>query len=441
MKARIPSDHIVERSYIIHVIFREFLGLNVDIVPDKDISDYIIELSPEKKLTVKDSFFSRCSSYLNKDHLPRHITRLHTDFFPDEDIIVIYGKNDLIITDNEVVCHADIFASSFFMLTRWEEYVIAVRDSHGRFPAEESLAFKEGFLSRPVVNEYTEFLWNILLYLGCRQERKEHVFRLFPTHDVNILHRWPNSYSLIRAVGREVVKRKKTKAALRHIKNYLSVRRGREKDPMDTFDYFMDCAERSAAKAYFFFISGGNTSHEKNYNIQSTRMGRILHNIHERGHGLGLHPSYNSYTNRNMLLYEKQILERTILNKVVYSRQHFLRFEMPLTWRKLDEIGVEIDSTMIYSSTPGFRCGICYGFPVFDVEHRKLLNLFEYPLIWMDRHISGKTREEIIEELSLLKSQVKRYNGSFVFLWHNSHVNIDEWADKKEVLEKYLYEI
>jgi hypothetical protein len=444
MKALIPFDeYTAERFYIIHVMLREFLGLDCDIVSDNDISDYVIEVSPDTKLIIKDSFFSGFpaeSSYLRKESIPQDVTYLRTDFFPDEDLVVMYGKNKLEIGEREIVCHADIFASSFFMLTRWEEYVSEIRDSHDRFPGEESLAYKKGFLLRPVVNEYTEFLWNMLQYLGCKQERKIRKYQLFPTHDVNVLHRWKNSYSLLRTVGKELLKKRKTKSAIRHVKNYLSIKRGTKKDPMDTFDYFMDCAERSSSKAYFFFISGGNTSYERNYSIQSSRMGRIMHNIHARGHGLGLHPSYNSYTSRNMLLYEKQILERMTLNKIVYSRQHFLRFELPFTWRKLDEIGIEVDSTMVYSSASGFRCGVCYEFPVFDVVLRKQLNLFEYPLLWTDSQVVGKTKEEITEELRILKTQVKKYNGSFIFLWHNSNVNIEDWENKKEILEKYLYE-
>jgi hypothetical protein len=421
-------------------MFRDFLGLEIDISADDSVSDYVIEVSGGKKLILKDHFFSCHTDYLKEEYIPREISYLHVPLFSDEDLIVLFGENKLEVSENEMICGADIFASSFFMLTRWEEHVINEKDAHYRFPAQKSLACKKNFLLRPVVNEYVEFLWNMLVYLGCGQKRKERQYKLLPTHDVDILYRWKNPYSLIRAVGKELLINRKIKSAVCLIKNYISVKKGKEKDPMDTFDFLMDCAENSSSKACFFFLSCGNTAYERNYNILSSKIGRVMHRIHERGHGMGLHPSYNSFNNRNMLLYEKQILERVTLKKIVCSRQHYLRFDIPQTWRQLDEIGMEIDSTMIYSDVPGFRCGVCYEFPVFDIEERKPLNLIEYPLIWMDRQVLGKGDEQIIEELTLLKNRVKKYNGRFVFLWHNSNINTDEWSGKKEVLGKYLYD-
>jgi len=84
-----------------------------------------------------------------------------------------------------VDCGIDIFASSFFMLSRWEELVNPVRDVHERFPAEASLAFRCDFLHRAVVNEYVELLWNMLIHLGVQQERKARNFSLVLTHDVD----------------------------------------------------------------------------------------------------------------------------------------------------------------------------------------------------------------------------------------------------------------
>ena len=53
-----------------------------------------------------------------------------------------------------MVFYADIVASTLFMLSRWEESVVSERDSHGRFLAQRSVAFRQGFLDRPIVDEY-----------------------------------------------------------------------------------------------------------------------------------------------------------------------------------------------------------------------------------------------------------------------------------------------
>ena len=46
----------------------------------------------------------------------------------------------------------DIFAASFFLLSRYEEYLPHVRDVHERFTAAQSIAMKHGFLEKPVVD-------------------------------------------------------------------------------------------------------------------------------------------------------------------------------------------------------------------------------------------------------------------------------------------------
>ena len=46
----------------------------------------------------------------------------------------------------------DIFAASFYLLSRYEEYLPHIRDHYERFMAKESLAFKHGFLQKPLVN-------------------------------------------------------------------------------------------------------------------------------------------------------------------------------------------------------------------------------------------------------------------------------------------------
>jgi len=46
----------------------------------------------------------------------------------------------------------DIFSASFYLLSRYEEYLPHVKDIHGRFPPSESIAYKNGFLRSPVID-------------------------------------------------------------------------------------------------------------------------------------------------------------------------------------------------------------------------------------------------------------------------------------------------
>ena len=54
----------------------------------------------------------------------------------------------------------DIFAASFFLMSRYEEYLPHITDNHNRFEADNSLAFQNNFLHLPVINMWAVELKN-----------------------------------------------------------------------------------------------------------------------------------------------------------------------------------------------------------------------------------------------------------------------------------------
>ena len=71
-------------------------------------------------------------------------------------------------------------ADKIFMLSRYEEVVKSDRDRFDRFPASASLAAQEGFLNRPIVNEYLEILWACLIRLWPQMQRNHAHFVCSP---------------------------------------------------------------------------------------------------------------------------------------------------------------------------------------------------------------------------------------------------------------------
>ncbi|MDK2886983.1 MAG: hypothetical protein PWP54_1563 [Thermosipho sp. (in: thermotogales)] len=127
---------------------------------------------------------------------------------------------------------------------------------------------------------------------------------------------------------------------------------------------------------------------------------------------------------------------------MTFGRQHYLRFEIPTTWQIWEEANMEWDSTLSYADKEGFRCGVCYPYSVFNILTRKKLKLKERPLIVMDVSFIGYQQnismEEIEEKIVKLISKVKKYEGEFVFLWHNSSFNIGIWKKYEYFYEKIL---
>ena len=179
------NNNILERSYIIDVIFHEFLGLEYECL-HSDNTDYHIVLPNGKKIIVEDKFFKIFhddKEYLSFNNIPQNITFTFNKFTPEDDVVILYGNDKLEVSENRIVCGLDIFASSFFMLTRWEEYINKERDKHDRFPASESIAYRHNFLHRPIVNEYVDMLWNMIHYFDSTLSRKKRRFNiLFDQH-------------------------------------------------------------------------------------------------------------------------------------------------------------------------------------------------------------------------------------------------------------------
>jgi hypothetical protein len=123
----IPANNIEERKYILNVIIYEFLGLEYNLVINENEKNWNIKLENGKKLVVEDHFFNKYKDnleYLKFEALPKKVEFTNNQFTIEGDIPIIYGTSAPIkITKLSITCPIDIFASSFLMLTRWEEYV------------------------------------------------------------------------------------------------------------------------------------------------------------------------------------------------------------------------------------------------------------------------------------------------------------------------------
>jgi hypothetical protein len=441
IKIYYPNTFINERIYIIEVLFGEFLGLNFEAISYGG-TEYKIILDNHAQIDIKDGFFgSQNQNYLDIVNIPEKMKYTSNQFLTEKDIPIIFGTEQLEVNEKYIQCGIDIFASSFFMLTRWEEYVNKVRDNHNRFPAIESFSYKNGFLSRPVVNEYVEMVWNMLTFLGEVQNRKSRNFKYIITHDVDSIVYWRDINRMIQILIGDLVKRNSIPIFLEHLIELAQVKAGKKKDPFDSFDYIMDLSEAANIKSHFYFMSGGVTKFDNYYQIDENASLKIINKIKERNHVIGFHPSYNAYNDPIQWKKEKILLEETANLTVTEGRQHFLRFEAPHTWNIWNDNGFEMDCTLGYADKEGFRCGTCYEYPVFDFIKRKKLSLKEYPLILMEASFLAyqSVSPQYMEQNTFqLIDKVKKYKGNFVYLWHNSSFNIPSWKPFQYVYENVL---
>ena len=440
IRVEVPDDNVAERRYILDTLLSEFLGLSYSLTTVSGLYNWRIVLDNGNELRVEDHFFSHfpiALSYLRAEAIPDEVCFVELDLAPEGNIPIIYGGGKIIQETDVVVCTLDIFASAFFMLTRWEEYVLDARDSHDRFPAKASLAYRNGFLDRPVVNEYVEILWRILKNLGLEEERKERRFSIFPTHDVDSTYYWITWRFILKTLAGDLLKRKSPGLFFDHAKSLSAIIFGFARDPFDTFSDLMRLSDSHNVKSHFFFMCGGNSKFDNAYQLNSRRTKKLISRIVAARHEVGIHPSYNTYQDPKRLKGELDLLTKVSKRPVTTGRQHVLRYDIVSTPRIWDSLSMAWDSTLGYAEHNGFRAGVCYEFSMFDFLSRRKLNLKQKPLLFMevtDFKYRKLSLEQSVQNTQKLIQRVRNYNGEFVFLWHNSNIDRDEWRERFRAL-------
>lgn len=435
------SSLLSEKKYIFDVIFKNFLGFEYQLL-NSDQSHITVVLPNQSSLVLNSDFWDvNVKGYLIEKALPRVTFLENNQFISEIDLPILYGNNEINLSKNSIECGVDIFAACFFMLSRMEEAIVPDRDNHNRFPATASVAYKNNFLDRPIVDEYVEFLWNMLLHLDPNLTRKERQATNFITCDVD----WPcdivrrSLKSTCRRFLGDVFRRKSLKLGLRTLKQFIYHQfKLQQGDHLrDTLSWMMDVNEEAGNKVAFYFITEYTHLLDSKTDFDSEFIRQIFREIHARGHEIGIHPGYNCYDNADNFQQSVQKLktileEEKIHQNTLGGRMHFLRWDIMQTPSLWEENNLDYDSSLSFADKAGFRCGTCHEFTMFDLNKRKAMNLKQRPLIVMegtiieDKYEGLHYSEESYNRFNSFKEKCQKYNGSYTLLWHNSFFQMEQ---------------
>jgi hypothetical protein len=350
-------------------------------------------------------------------------------------VLVKYDKEwDSIFFEQPTDIPFDLFAASFYLLSRYEEYLPHKVDEHGRFHHEQSLAVQQGFIETPLVDKWILNLKSHLERQFGKMDFSLPAFQCISTVDIDVayLYKGISPDRQLLKIGKSSMLFRFGKAAAQ-----MKVHLGKMRDPYDTYDYIHQVTRNVTLK--YFILSGGNTEYDQPLAIDGNVMQTLLLSLSARKE-LGLHPSYASSDQEGLIVNEKKQLEAVLEKKVTFSRQHFLRFRLPHTMNTLLKQGIEQEYSMAYSGIAGFRASTCHPFCFFDLEQNKASTLVLYPTCVMDvtlRYNMGMSVHAAIAKVEQLMNEVKQVNGIFISIWHNSNLSeTDEWLPWKEVFEK-----
>ena len=344
--------------------------------------------------------------------------------------------------DGSLIFYADIIAATFFMLCRWEEMVLSHRDKHDRFPGVTSTAFRQGFLDRPIIDEYALILREWLKAIFPQWKPQRQTFSVKLSHDIDLVRRYRSSYLALRGLAGAAIKRGNFSGfSTSSLEILLQTTLPRLTTFYRGIRQLADLSERYKIKdSAFYFMTAKPTPQDNDYDFSSPLIQDCINELRHRDMEVGLHPSYDTYDDFNLFSRQKAALDRVLGNVSYGGRQHYLRFRVPQTWRYWERLGFAYDSSMGYADHEGFRCGTCHPFQPFDIEQDRELQVLELPLIAMDvtlylhRQLTPHQAEESLLKLAL---RCQKVGGTFTLLWHNSSLHW-EWRIWAKMYERTL---
>ena len=328
--------------------------------------------------------------------------------------------------------HFDLAGAIFFMLTRCEETIYIEKDVHGRALSEESIAVKAEFWERPIVDEYIELLWCCMQTLDRSLVRRKLKFNVQPSHDLDRPYCFKNTKHLLKVAASRALKQDRLASALRWVVAGIPVLAGIKKDPfVEGMEWLIGVSNRFNLKSQIFVMGADKGLNDDGYSLSHLSLSKRILSYRNNGHEVGIHPGYSTYKDEARFGRELAVVEAVMDDCIALVRQHYLRMDIPKTWRIWAKNRLVVDSSIGFVDRCGFRAGTSHDYELFDIEKRQKLGVVEQPLIVMDGALKADFNEALTPAQALAKSimlatRCKRYGGVFTILWHNSSFG-DDW--------------
>lgn len=333
----------------------------------------------------------------------------------------------------------DVFAASFYLVSRYEEYLSYEPDDHNRYTAGFSCLSQHDLLMEPLVNQWAFYIKNELIKGDSDLEFLPRKFEYLSTVDID--QAWKFKY---KGIKRNVLGtlRDLKEGKWENFKDRWPILLGLKKDPFyEAFHWHKLQEIKYDIKPNYFVLVGDYGTFDKNTSYKHIEFQQLIKSLDDED-SLGIHPSYQSNIEIDRVATESDRLSSILDRSISKSRQHFLMHTMPATYRLLLELGIKEDHTMGYSTHLGFRAGIAAPFYWFDLENNEQTELRLVPFCAMDitpLHYRGESPSEATETIDELLQKVHEFDGLFVSLWHNeSFSETERWIGWSSVYVRML---
>jgi hypothetical protein len=348
-----------------------------------------------------------------------------------EGIPFLYGYPKIEKIENTIICYADLIASTYFLLSRYEEYINpnTNRDPHGRYIGKNSIPALAKFIHRPIIDEYSILLRQLLHQTNITLTPiPQQINHIYLTHDVDSITNYRRFRGLLGGLYQSIFQ--KNNSLITILKSLTNI----NNDPAYTFPWIINQDNQlpKATKIYFIKATHKAIGHDRPaYNLTGKNFTHLKNEILTTSPNtiFGLHASYKSGNTPNIIPNEQKLLQNAIENqKITTSRHHYLRSLHPNDMEALIDAHITDDFTMGYADIAGFRIGTCRATRFINPATRKLTTLTLHPLTIMDCTLTtpqymNLNHKQALSYTKSLINETQKHNGDLCLLWHNTTFN------------------
>ncbi len=395
-------------QYICTFIFKTLLNVDYSITNDELIfKNYNGVKINYSNLFFENSFYVKPHQILfEKDIVNQKIVCSQTQNYP------------IFFATNKADWSFDIFAASFYLISRYEEYLPHTKDKLGRYMPENSLAFQHNFLHVPLVNIWVNDFAKALKAYFPSLDFTIPTFNFQPTYDIDMAWAYKHKGWMRNIGGFVKAPSVKRLATLLWLCN----------DPFDCYTFLDDMHSKYQLKPIYFFLAAKkNGKFDKNI-LPTNKQMQTLIKVHASKYVIGIHPSYKSNEVAHLLNKEKDTVEKIIASPISLSRQHYIKLGLPQTYYNLIHVGITNDYSMGYPTSNGFRASVASPFLWYNLPEEKTTSLLIHPFCFMDAtcfyHLHYNV-EKSFEALINYYNVCKNVGGTFITIFHNSFLGTD----------------
>jgi hypothetical protein len=320
----------------------------------------------------------------------------------------------------------DIFAATFYLLSRYEEYLPHVKDELGRFPASESLGGIHGFLQQPVIDVWIHRFAAVLVNKFPLIEIKNNAYSTHMMITVPQAFKY-RKLGVLRMLGGYM--RDISKLRLREILKRTQVLVGARKDPYDTFGWLTNVQKNEKCLFQVFFQVGDYGKDGKNIKHSKRSFQSTIKMVGDYCK-VGLLVSPQAARDKVSLGLERKRLEEIEHRPLRSIHISNFKLNLPHVYRDALDQEIQQDFTMGYDGIIGFRAGTSQSFLYYDLDYEIQTPLVINPVCMQsDAIINYKNHTIDFVLLKELQDRLKSIGGVFRISFSNA--SFDDIYSKK----------